>query len=66
MAHAEGVVGGVFGEEGGEVGVGGWGVGVEEDVGGGGGEEGAEDEEDGGDAESGASGVSDFRACCRT
>ena len=46
MAHAEGVVGGVLGEEGGEIGVGWWGVGVEKDAGCGDGEDGAEDEED--------------------
>jgi hypothetical protein len=52
VAHAEGVVGGVFGEEGGEVGVGRGSVGLDEDVERGGGEEGAEDEEEGRDASS--------------
>ena len=53
MAHAEGVVAGVLGEEGGEIGVGCGGFCVEEEDEGGGGEEGAEDEEESGDAEGG-------------
>ena len=54
VAHAEGVVGGVVGEERGEVGVGCGGVGSEKDIEGCGGEEGAEEKEDGGAALGGA------------
>ena len=46
VAHAEGVVAGVLGEEGGEIRITGRGFGVEEEVGGGDGEEGTEGEED--------------------